>query len=298
MERNYGVDLLRIIAMYMVVVLHLLGGGEILEYFSLCSLEYEAAWVLELIAFPAVNCYALISGYVSVDAKYGYSNIIMLWLQVCFYTVLIPVSFFVCMPNAVDLRGIVSGFFPILTNQYWYFTAYVGVFLFMPGMRIIVNKMSQKDLKRMLAFGFALLSVCPVIANADIFNTANGYSMLWLCYLFLVGAYIKKYNVFMRCKTRDLILICFGCLALTLGIKFVIEYVSWNYFERLLICDFMTRYTSPLILVEAMALLIVFSRIQLGEFLQKIVRKITPLVFGIYLIHNHQLMRVNFIVYT
>ena len=38
-ERNYGIDLLRIISMYMIVVLHLIGIGNIFEYASLCSVE-------------------------------------------------------------------------------------------------------------------------------------------------------------------------------------------------------------------------------------------------------------------
>lgn len=39
-ERNYGVDLLRIISMYLVIILHVLGQGGILSNATEFSLTY------------------------------------------------------------------------------------------------------------------------------------------------------------------------------------------------------------------------------------------------------------------
>ncbi|MDE6723424.1 MAG: hypothetical protein K2J55_04430, partial [Eubacterium sp.] len=63
-KRNYGIDLLRIVCMIMVPVLHVLGHGGLLEGAEILSVKYEFVWFLEAAAFCAVNCYALISGYV------------------------------------------------------------------------------------------------------------------------------------------------------------------------------------------------------------------------------------------
>ena len=92
-ERNYGIDLLRILAMFMIVMLHVLGRGGILENATIFSAHYKIAWLLEVICYGAVNIYALISGYVGFRAKHKYVNIIMLWLQVIFYTVSITILF-------------------------------------------------------------------------------------------------------------------------------------------------------------------------------------------------------------
>lgn len=290
-ERNYGIDLLRIVSMYMVVVLHLIGGDTILEYFSLCSLEYELAWLLELIAFPAVNCYALISGYVAIEAKQRYSSIAILWLQVFLYSALISILFAVMFPASINTSDVVAGFFPVLTTQYWYFTAYVGLFFLMPALRIVVEKASQKELKQLLIIGFVLFSVCPMLTNTDIFVTADGYSMLWLGYLFLLGAYVKKYSPFEKIRTRWLWMIFAGCVILTLGVKFVIEHISWNRLETLFLCNCLTKYTSPLILIEALAIFAIFARMKLSEKAKGGVRVVAPLSFGVYLIHNHDKIR-------
>ena len=83
-ERNYGIDLLRMVSMILVAVLHVLGqGGVISEAGKHTPFNaYKVAWFLEIAAFCAVNCYAAISGYVGIKSKFKYSNIIYLWLQV------------------------------------------------------------------------------------------------------------------------------------------------------------------------------------------------------------------------
>ena len=86
-ERNYGIDLLRIVSMIMVVLLHVLGAGGLLE--ATFGINNKIVWLLEVFAFCAVNCYALISGYVGVNSKFKLSNILILWLQVFIYNFII-----------------------------------------------------------------------------------------------------------------------------------------------------------------------------------------------------------------
>ena len=63
-KRNLGIDLLRIFAMLMVVCLHVLGLGDVLEGAEGVPVKHELFWLLEVGSYCAVNCYALISGYV------------------------------------------------------------------------------------------------------------------------------------------------------------------------------------------------------------------------------------------
>ena len=50
-KRNYGIDLLRIVAMFMIIALHALGLGGVVRYAEQFSLNYEAAWLLEVFIF-------------------------------------------------------------------------------------------------------------------------------------------------------------------------------------------------------------------------------------------------------
>ena len=63
-NRNYQIDILRIIAMIMVLVLHVFGHGGMIQ---LCASQKDATWLLEAFAFVGVDVFAIISGYVYTE---------------------------------------------------------------------------------------------------------------------------------------------------------------------------------------------------------------------------------------
>ena len=85
-QRNRGIDLLRMTAMWMVVILHILNKGGVLAAAAPLSAGQGTARLLETAAYCAVNCYGLISGYVGVQRCFRYSGALALWLRVAFYT--------------------------------------------------------------------------------------------------------------------------------------------------------------------------------------------------------------------
>ena len=74
-ERNYGIDLLRIISMIMVVVLHMLLQGGVLDNANNLKFNNYTAWFLEISCLCATNVFGIISGYVGYKAKQKYANI-------------------------------------------------------------------------------------------------------------------------------------------------------------------------------------------------------------------------------
>lgn len=85
-SRNYGIDALRIVAMMMVLILHLLASIDVLSLENHGSASYNVGWLLEIAAYCGVNCYALITGYVCCDGTFRYERVVSLWFQVVFYT--------------------------------------------------------------------------------------------------------------------------------------------------------------------------------------------------------------------
>ena len=86
--RNYGIDLLRLVSMFMVVILHIFGEGGILSSTQDLSLQGELFWGFEIVCYGAVNIYAIISGYVGFKSKHRYTSRISLCLQLTFYAVM------------------------------------------------------------------------------------------------------------------------------------------------------------------------------------------------------------------
>ena len=68
-QRNRGVDLLRMVAMWMVVILHILNKGGALGASAPLSAGRETALLLDMAAYCAVDCYG-ISGYVGAGHRF------------------------------------------------------------------------------------------------------------------------------------------------------------------------------------------------------------------------------------
>ena len=69
-DRNDGIDLLRIVSMYMITILHVCGQGGAMVRIASHPATYYACWLLETMCMCAVNCYGLISGYVGVKSTF------------------------------------------------------------------------------------------------------------------------------------------------------------------------------------------------------------------------------------
>lgn len=289
--RNMGIDLLRIVSMFLVVFLHVLGRGGVLESAPILSVNYEIAWFIEIAAYCAVNCYALISGYVGIRGHYRYSNLVLLWLRVAFYTILITFVFAVGTTGKVGKQEILGAIFPISTEQYWYFTAYAGMFLFIPFVNLFVQRASQSQVRAVIHGCILLFSILPTVFRRDIFVLKDGYSALWMLILYLIGGYIGKYGFWQRKKSSHLAIIYFSCVMLSWLCKFGIEAERMYLHGETRQTQFLVNYTSPTILLAGIVLLLIFSRIKAGGMAGKLIALFAPLSFSVYLIHFHPLVK-------
>ena len=114
--RNYGIDLLRVVAMFFVIILHTLGQGGLLKTAIVHSTNYKFLWLLEIIAYCAVDIFALISGYVSYNKETKYKNYINLWFQVVFYSLVLVLTFQIINPTIINSNDYIRSFFPV-TND-------------------------------------------------------------------------------------------------------------------------------------------------------------------------------------
>lgn len=82
-QRLYGIDIARLTAMFMVVVLHNHGRGGVLDW-TIDSMRDCVYLALEYYAIVAVNVFALISGYLSAGKPLRTRSIFSVWSTACF----------------------------------------------------------------------------------------------------------------------------------------------------------------------------------------------------------------------
>ncbi len=288
-NRNYGIDLLRIVCMLMVPVLHIL--KVFLPDLPVLSIKYDQAYLLESIAFCAVNCFALISGFVGYGSKFRYSSIMRLLMQVLFYTVPITITFLVFRPEMVGYQGLLRAWFPFAYPVYWYYTAYFCMSFFIPLLNFLVDRLEKRQLQGFLLAALLIFCLIPTTFQSDIGTTAGGYSALWLGILYLFGAYIKKYGLLEKQPQRILFL-GFGSLTLlNWGFKLTMEAITGLILGEPLQKSYLLSYTSPTVVLPAVLLLLLFSRMQPGKVWISIAKFFAPAAFGAYLLHENPYIR-------
>lgn len=131
-----------------------------------------------------------------------------------------------------------------------------------------------------------------MISDKDIFKISYGYSVIWLTLLYLIGAYIKKYEILKKWSNLKLLLGFSFCTIFTWLSKLIIEIVYLKVFNQEHQGMFFVRYNSITIILNSIFLLVLFSRIKniKNKKAKKIIHYLGGLAFSIYIIHLQHIL--------
>ncbi len=289
--RNTGVELLRLCSMLLVLMLHILGQGGVLAAAAPLSRPYAAAWFLETAAFCAVDCYALLSGYVSVTTDTRPARLVRVWMQVAFYTVSVTAIFFLARSELRSAHLVFAALFPVLSRQYWYVTAYFGLFLFLPYLNRLLVSLEAASLRRLALTVFLLFSVLPFFARRDLFQTSWGYSFLWLGALYILGAYLRLSDAGKGGPKSRFLALYALCVLAAWGGKLFLDHALPDMAAAG--GGLIVGYTSPPILLSAVCLLLFFSRCRVEGAAARLFLPLASASFGVYLLHTQPLIWNN-----
>lgn len=293
-QHNYGIDVLKIVVMFMIVMWHIVGHGGVIKNTHMFTVNYDVIWIIESILYCVVDVYVMITGYLYAQHDWKSQSIIKLWITVAFYSVSVPLVLRILGYN-IGIKTIFKGFFPILQSQYWYFTEYFALFFTIPVLNVVMSEKNRA--KKIIVVGTTLLSVLPVLAQGrDLFFTNQGYSLLWFMFLYCWGAYIRLYGVYKSRNSCTLIIFYFINLILLIFSKLGCDYIEMKLWGEIRYSGNLHSYTSPLVLIAAVLMVVLFSNIKMKNLvLSKMVRNFATLTFGVYLIHENSSFRANII---
>ena len=279
MKRNYGIDVARIVAIWFVVLGHIVTCGGILPS------EVKGQWplcmiFLDCMTVGCVNVFGLISGYVGLTARHRLSSCVRLWLQVFLTNAIMSLFFALCSDARIDLRDVL---FPVLRRDYWYFTAYIPLFFLMPILNEGIRKMSAIRCRVLCLILVGILSGSRLLVSQDPFALNGGYSFAWLLILYILGGCLNRSSLtlskkaclfgFLGCVVTGCVaVLCFGRIA---KLQSVFHGINPFY-----------GYCSPLVVIGAILLLL--GLIQYSKFFERFRSTISffsASAFGVYLIH-------------
>lgn len=276
--RSANFELLRIVAMVMIVLIHIFGNANLLHAPDLDATNRQGFWILETLAIVAVNCYVLISGYFLSRSTFRLSKYLRLWSQVFFYSVTLYLLYAAFAGDGFSERQFYASCMPIWESRYWYVTAYAALYIVSPGINFLIRSASQRFLLNTLLTLFLLLSLWSWLRNP--FFVMSGYSLLWFCMLYLTAGYIRRYATAVRPPSRyfrQYILLSLGTCLLQLSIPAV--------------ADETLSYNAPLVYLASVALFLCFRHLSISDRRHPLILRLASLTFGVYLIHDHPQIR-------
>lgn len=295
-RRQANFELLRIVAILMIIAVHYLVKGDVASY---CGGRwtplYYVVQLLKALCIPSLNCYVLLSGYFMVDATWRPQRMVSLLLQILCYSVLIPVMMLatgVLAWKDLGLYDWIGFLLPIETEHYWFATAYLYLFLFAPILAAGVKKVEKKTLQTVIIILLFFFSVGKSVIPVSLVMDHGGYDYGWLLCLFLIAAYLRLYgSPWLDKKGHGLtlyIVMCFGVCAVSALAGLVVEKTGkLTYYEE-------APYTlnHVFVLLSSLGLFAAFKNLKLPEGkAAEIIRRFAPYTFGVYLLHEHILIR-------
>lgn len=286
-KRILGIDLLKIISMLMIITLHIIGKGGMLSSAQNFTIKGELVWIIEILCYCSVNCYALASGYTGINSNQNKINqIISLWIQVVFYSVLGELVYILInFGQPISLVSIIKACMPVITSKYWYFTAYFGMFLFIPILNGIIKEFNKETLKKGFIYSLLVFCVLSSFMSIESMGLLNGYSFLWLCFMYLVGAYLKHYGLFENYNRKNFLMGYFLCSLLVWLSKIIIGMFTNLIVGEVLYATIFVDYNNLLIVFASICLLGFFVKVPISEKYEKIIRVLSLHTFGVYIIH-------------
>lgn len=271
-DRQSNFELLRLIAMLMVMVCHAVGYVTEADLVGTTGVAKLAANQFCLVS---VNVFVMISGWFGIKASW--KGAAKLLFQVVFVALLclgvfgllgLPVSF------TKDLLP-----YLLFGYGYWFVVSYLILYALSPVLNSFVESASQKEFIGVLLAFFGAEFVFGFLLDAGHFD--SGFSPLFFIGLYLLARFAKTHpgKLFSLNKWTDFA-IYFGASVLSMfGFWFGYKWFGMGFH--------LNHYDSPLAIIASLYFLLFFSKL---EFQSRFVNWMAASAFAIYLIHTNSLV--------
>lgn len=234
MKRVSKFELMRIIAMYLIVLHHAILHG-VLKLPLTTQMKYPdgttIGTILEMGGEAGVFLFVLITGFFMSQSKISLKKIFKTWLPVFFWSFILYLIFQLSIFHQFSIKGLIKAILPITFNQYWFVTVYFFMYCSIPFLNPIVESLNTKKQKQY----FLILGLILIIAHTHyVFGSMGliGSNLLSFYIMYCIGGLFRKGQIFENLKTIKfiklitglifIIQICLISLFVIVGAKFQI----------------------------------------------------------------------------
>ena len=273
-ERDSNFELLRIVAMMLVMLVHA-------NYYSLGDVTRSeimaAPWTgfvrvfCEQLCIVSVNLFVLLSGWFGIRPTL--KKFTALIFQILFIGL---ISVEACRYFGVEVSSRSLSDMLYLGASYWFVPSYLILFCIAPVLNSYCEHTAKREFAALLV-GYFVLEALFGWLTYDYGNFMKGYSALSFIGLYLLAQYVRRHGDSLRAmKWWQHLLFYLLFTAIPATISYVGLYLKNKSYGA-------TSYSSLLVIAASLFLMLIFSKF---SFKSKIVNWVSSSAFAIYLLHQ------------
>lgn len=282
-----GLSYMRAIACMGIVGIHTI--------FSALLLFPESLTVNEICGYRAmvhnlmwtVPCFLMVTGALLLDKKKKISyeklfkKYILRILAAMFFWGIWYSLVDMFLDRSYNIRSFASGMYKVFAgnswSHMWYLYCLIGLYLFLPFYKMIINSCRKRDLSYLLGVSLVFLSLLPLLKELGIpcgfyIHTASIYPF-WL----FLGYFITRMSRFSGRFFYGLLIF------LTIFLLTILTFLRWKY--GILVPESIFGYSSILVILQAASVFQIVRNLKLDGIVGRILREIDRKSFCIYFIH-------------
>lgn len=292
--RRSGLELLRIIAMLMIVASHLSQRGN--WAWNGAGIHFTPNQFLMniIICFGQVGVaiFFAITGYFIYGAKhYNWKRLFNIARPTWFYSLFFLVVTLLFDTSVINFVWpiddvIIHSIFPITTGTYWFVSAYVVLHLLIPYIKVWLDALNKKQLLRLILI-IAAVSVIPNLLLYSMTDTSSAFFTFPSALFYAIVGYAVHRLKDDLSRTSDLSFFLIGLSGVVLYIlsSLLIHFATTRFGYVNINNNILIDTMSLPCMLTAIPLVIIFSR---QDFVNRFINYVAKLTFGVYLIHSNK----------
>lgn len=282
--RNSSLELLRIIAM-IVIVAHHFAYGENFN-FPTDSITLNRLWIqlINMGGKLGVNLFVLISGYFLIKSDgIKTRKLVGMWLAMLFYSLAAYTASVISGAELLSPVRALYAFMPLTKSGWWFMEVYFMLYLLHPCLNITLRNLNKSQYEKMLLMLGVCWSVVPTLTNSYLASSG----LLWFMYLYSISGYIRLWADDFGSKN----FIWLSVIMILLNFVLVIIFDVVGFKVRMFAEHPLHLYNMQMLpmLVIPVCMFIGFKHLNISH--SRIINLIASATLGVYLLHENRIIK-------
>lgn len=279
--RCTNLELLRIIAMFLIIAHHFVVNSGITEKYDFNNITVNMLFLqfLGMWGKMAINIFVIISGYFMCNRKLTVKRFCKIYLEAKFYSIVIFLIFLIAGYEVIGVGSMLNLIFGYLRNPNNGFTAsFLMFYLFIPFYNMLIENMNQNQHKCLLCMTIIYFT----FASTFLLSDSVFHEPLWYMILYFFASYIRLYPANWMNNNKRIGLGLLGLIFLAYTSILVVDFVGVKF--GFVHAYYMVSNSNKLFaFLIATFMFLFFKNMRMKN--SPIVNKIAATTFGILCIH-------------